>query len=308
LSAAEINPTGDRLIWFWIALIVAALLLAIAHGFSLLFRNKRTPHSRTPHDLDLPFEEIRFPTRRNKHLYGWWVPAENRQPAPVIILVHGWSRNVERLLPFIEMLHPLGVHLLAFDARHHGSSDPDGFSSMVKFAEDIQAAVTFAEQRGEASVDQIAVLGLSVGGAAAILAASEDRRIRAVITIGAFCHPREAMLTLLEQRGLRPNPLITLAFRYMQWRIGARFDDIAPENRIRRLDIPVFLIHGERDRTVPVEHACRLQKAGGEPATLWVIPGKGHSDCNSHPEFQDRVGAFLSRHLSLVRSTAKPPL
>lgn len=224
----------------------------------------------------------------------------------MVILVHGWSRNVERVLPYVELLHPYGIHLLAFDARHHGSSDPDGFSSMVKFAEDIQAAVTFASQRPEVDSLRVAVLGLSVGGAAAILAASNDRRIRLVITVGAFCHPGDAMQALLEQRGLRPAFLARPAFVYMQWRIGARFDDIAPENRIGLLDIPVFLIHGEQDRTVPVEHAYRLHQAAGKQATLWVVPGKGHSDCNSHPEFNNRLREFLSGRLQFQVGLPQP--
>jgi hypothetical protein len=37
--------------------------------------------------------------------------------------------------------------------------------------------------------------------------------------------------------------------------------------------------------TIPLEHGRRLQKAAPESANLWIVLGKGHSDCHLHPEF-----------------------
>ncbi len=113
--------------------------------------------------------------------------------SPLIILVHGWGRNAGRMMPYIDQFHKAGLNLLAFDSRNHGSSDSDQHSTMLKFAEDINASIEFASEKGWMNFSKIGLVGLSIGGAASIYAAAHDDRIKAVITVGAFAEPQEVM-------------------------------------------------------------------------------------------------------------------
>ena len=63
----------------------------------------------------------------------------------------------------IDALHAFGVHLLAFDARHHGLSDRDGHASMLKFSQDVRAAVDFVAGRPDVDRDRIAEI-VAAGG------------------------------------------------------------------------------------------------------------------------------------------------
>jgi Dipeptidyl aminopeptidases/acylaminoacyl-peptidases len=246
----------------WIALPAAAVALAAGGIFAVdrRFRIPQVPHRRDPGDFGIPFTAIRFPTVRGRSLYGWWIPAAGGDVnAPAIVLVHGWSRNVERVLPFIRRLHPAGFNLLAFDARSHGSSDKDGIANMLKFSEDVRAAVTEAVRRG-AAPGRIGVLGLSVGGAAAIHAAAHDPRIGAVLTIGAFAHPGDLMCEDMRRKGF-PGLAIAAILRYVEHNVGARLDVIAPEANVGRITPPLLLVHGEEDAIVPVTHGHRLAAA-----------------------------------------------
>ena len=212
--------------------------------------------------------------------------------APVVILVHGWGRNVQRMLPYVKMLHPAGFDLLAFDARHHGSSDEDDYASMPKFAEDILAGVDWVERRCGTEV-HIGVLGLSVGGSAAILASSRDERITAVATVGAFADPRDPRATLGRFWWIL-GPGLPLAFRFVEWRMGLRFKSFAPQNVIGRSRCPFLLIHGSEDTVVPAaRHARRLAAAAGASARLWIIPGRNHSDPHLEPGMADTLAAFF---------------
>jgi len=199
---------------FWIVTAAAVLLLAVNKGLLYLFRNQKQPHQLTPQQYRLSFDPVRFPTKKGLSLYGWWIPAED-EAVPTLILVHGWGRNVERCLPYIQHLHITGYKLLAFDSRNHGSSDGDGLSSMPKFSEDILAAVDFVTQ--EKGAEAVGII-----------------------------------------------------------------------------KTPILLIHGENDATIPLEHGRRLLKAARESASLWIVPGKGHSDCHLHPQFWTRLQTFLS--------------
>lgn len=283
----------------WLAIPAVMFLLTVV-GMAAVSRHYRVPqvpHRRTPETFGISFEEIRFPTAGRHTLYGWWIPLEQAPygNAPTLVLVHGWSRNVERMLPFIRVLRTAGYNLLAFDARGHGSSDPDSSPNMLKFSQDIRAALDEAERRG-ADPDRLGVLGLSVGGAATIHAAANDRRIGAVVTIGAFANPADLMRGELRAKGL-PALLIPAVLAYAQHTVGARLDVIAPESQIPCISAPVLLVHGLDDAIIPVENGRRLETAGGGNVRLLELPGRGHSDCNRDPLFWPEVMRHLEAAL-----------
>ena len=258
------------------------------------FGNRRRSHTKTPADYGISFMELKIPAGNDKNLYGWLVP--DNEGAPVIILVHGWGRNVGRTLPYIEALHGKGYHLLAFDARNHGNSDRDKYSTMKKFAEDILSVLDYLDGSHLSDSRGYHVLGLSIGGSAALYAAAHDRRIRSVVTVGALADPLEIMKKQLAERRIPFIPLGFLILEYVQWTIGLRFSSIAPEKHIGRVEAELLLIHGEADSTIPVSHADRLKDAAkGDQCTLWKIPGREHSDCHLEPGFWTRILEFFSK-------------
>ena len=281
---------------FILPLTVILVVVATDMAVKRIYRYPRKPHEITPANFDISFYEVRFLTRNNRRLYGWWIPARNEPPdgQPALLLVHGWGRNLERTMPYVRALHPLGYSLLAFDLRSHGSSDWESYPNMLKFSQDIRAAVDFLMTRGSEHPAPIGVVGLSVGGGAAIHAAANDARIRAVVAVGALAHPADVMRFEFSRRGLPYVPAGWLMLQYLQLRMRVSFDSIAPEAVVRSAVAQILLIHGEHDAVVPPEHGKRLQRAGRADSTrLWMVPGKAHSDCHDHPEFWDRVASFL---------------
>jgi pimeloyl-ACP methyl ester carboxylesterase len=282
---------------------VIAIVVAMDLTIKRAYRYRKKPHDTTPAAFGIPFEEIRIPTANNRQLYGWWIPANCASPHPgtTLILAHGWGRNVERMMPYVLKLHSVGYNLAAFDLRGHGSSDRDTYPNMLKFSEDIRATVDFLSARDARATINIGVIGLSVGGGAAIHAAATDARIRTAVTVGAIAHPLDVMKTEFAKRRLPYCPVGWLMLKYLQLRMGVNFNRIAPVNMIPSAQAKILLIHGEQDKVVSVEEGKRLQSAGN-PATveLWVVPYKGHSDCNDNPDFWERVGSFLDDSLPTV--------
>jgi dipeptidyl aminopeptidase/acylaminoacyl peptidase len=135
----------------------------------------------------------------------------------------------------------------------------------------------------------VGVLGLSIGGAAAIHAASCDPRIAAVATVGAFADPADPRATIGRHWWLLA-PGLPLAFRLVERRVGTRFRRIAPERVIGAARARFLLIHGTEDAVVPVAHAGRLGAAAGAAARTWIIPGRGHSD----PHLEGAMAATLT--------------
>ena len=280
----------------WILLFLLAALLVLFLMITKSFKNPVRTHDRTPANVGISFNEINIPTKNNCSLYGWWIPGE--ETSPTIILVHGWGRNAGRLMPYIKQLHEEGLNLIAFDSRNHGSSDADNYSTMLKFAEDIISTIDYATENGFIDNNKVGVLGLSIGGAASIYASAHDERIKAVVTVGAFANPKEVMVKQLKSHHI-PSPLIWLTLRYLEYKVGFKFEDIAPQKHIQRSNASILLVHGEKDVTVPFEQVEKLISNGKEENIhLWKLPNRGHSDCHHEEGFWNKITDFLQSNLS----------
>ena len=281
----------------WTLVILALIFLSARFMATKIYDIKLIPHSETPDKFGFHFEEHHFPTQNNRSLYGWWVPAENDSAkAPTLILVHGWNRNLGRMLRYIEHLHPRGYNLLAFDARHHGSSDKDGHASMYKFGQDVQAAVKHVRTL-DIDPDRIGVLGLSIGGAGSIYAAGIEPSIKAVVTVGAPAHPVDVMRREFKRHHL-PGFLIWIILKQLEWQIGAKYSSFAPSENIAKSAAAFLIIHGADDRVVLPSQGEKLhQAAQPNRSELWQISDFAHSNCHHEPTFWDRVHKFLTNQL-----------
>ena len=283
---------------FLILLLVTILLFSLDAILARMYQNTQRPHQSTPDKYGISFEEIQIPVGKDGHLYGWWIPT--LPTAPTLILVHGWGRNLSRMLPYIRKFHPLGYNLLAFDARNHGSSTPVKAPTVGTFTQDTCAAADFISKNRLTSSQKIGAVGLSIGGGAVINAAALDERICNVVTVGAFSHPIEVMKLGFQEKHIPYIPFGWLLFKYMRLRFDLDFDKIAPVNNIRSTHADILLIHGDQDSTVPLAQGKALLEAGNPESThLWVIPGKGHSDCHAHPDFWVKAGSFIQETLPI---------
>ncbi len=284
---------------FWTSILTALVLLILVTRFFTLkmYALKPNKHSDTPEKLGLTFEEVHFPTENHKTLYGWWIPAaHDSKQAPTLILVHGWSRNLGRMLRYIQHLHPLNYNLLAFDARHHGSSDKDDHASMYKFGRDVKAAVQYTLSR-DIDTDRIGVLGLSIGGAGSTYAAAIEPAIKAVVTVGAPAHPVDVMQYEFKKHHI-PAFLRWLILKQIELKIGVKYEEFAPVNNIARSDASFLIIHGEDDVVVLPSQGEKIDAAARPgQCEYWLISGRGHSNCHHESGFWERVDKFFQTKL-----------
>ncbi|MEA1902918.1 MAG: alpha/beta fold hydrolase [Actinomycetota bacterium] len=208
-----------RWIWLPFAIAVGAYYTAprvLKRAFAPPQRDSR----QTPADLGLPEEDVWLAGGNRTRLHGWFIPVD--QKAPAVIVLHGWGGNASLMLPLAPHLHRAGFHTLFLDARNHGLSEHDGFTSMPRFAEDLEVAADWT--RAHPAVTSAGVIGHSVGAGAAILSASRGDRLDAVVSVSAPAHPGDMMR---EQMASIPRPLLTLILGAVQRIIGHRFDAFA---------------------------------------------------------------------------------
>ena len=238
---------------------------------------------------DLPWSEVRIPTTRGKTLFGWFIPAGD--DAPPLAILHGWGGNAEMMLPLAKPLHDAGYTLLVFDARSHGRSDDDTFSSMPRFAEDLEHAVDWLATKTGLPTSRIGIIGHSVGAAAALLLASRRKDLAAVVSIAAFAHPAGIMRRWLKQKHIPYWPLGAYVLFYIQRVIGHCFDDIAPCNTIRKVSCPVLLAHGTEDEMVPESEARQIHANRHDERTLLLLMPGSHDE---YGEVERQIGTMTA--------------
>ncbi len=274
------------------AVVGAGMYLATPFALKRAFAPPQREIPYTPKDLGLPEEEVWIDGPNGTRLHAWWVPVG--RPAPAVIVLHGWGGNASLMLPIAPHIQQAGFHALFLDARNHGLSEHDDFSSMPRFAEDLEAAFRWLHLRDD--VTDIGVVGHSVGAGAAILAASRGLGVSAVVSVSAFAHPGELMRSQGPLAKL-PQPLRWWILHQVERMIGYRFDDIAPRNRIADVEVPLLLVHGDADPVVPVSDAYELAERMPK-RRLIIVPGGGHSDLEPFQPYLPDVLEFLSEHLS----------
>lgn len=278
------------MLFFYIFLTMLAITAAFLYLMSRGFKNPENSHEHIPDDLGFKIQEINFPSVKGENIYAWKVILN--PDFPTLILVHGWGKNIERMSPYLRKLCCRGFNMIAFDARGHGNSHDDGPMTMLKFAEDIESTIAYILSDEEQKNKEISLIGLSIGGAASILAASRNANIRKVVTVGGFAHPLEVMRKQIEAKHIPYIPFIWLFFKLVKWRTGLNFDAVAPVNNIAKAKADFLLIHGTKDKVVPLEQGHQLKKAQPK-AELWEIPGRGHSNCHLENGYWEKIGVFL---------------
>ena len=295
-------------------LAIVAALFTIRKAIHIGFRAPRLIEQGSPADFGISYRDINIPTRRGKRLFAWWLPATNS--SPTIILLHGWGSNAELMLPLAVPLHHAGMNVLLLDARNHGRSDADNFSSMPRFAEDVSEAMDWVRQQvkknGNLQNDQLVLLGHSVGAAAVLLEASRRDDIAAVISLATFAHPEWMMRRYLGRVPL-PRLFVNGVLRYVERVIGHRYEAIAPMHTACLVKCPVLLVHGTADKTVPMSDALAIRdQCNRDPGNraqsnknsieLLLIEGADHDSVDKIEQHADQLIAFLMR-VGVVRTT-----
>ena len=237
------------------------------------------PPWQNPGDAGLAYSDVTLTTDDGLHLTAWFVPALGASTSTVL-LAHGLQDSKWTLLRLIPWLHDAGYNVMAPDLRGHGGSDKRPTTIGPEEALDVRAALDWLQAKGVG--DRVVGLGQSLGAAALVNAAAQDNRLKALVLDSLFAEWKNVDYA----RNYRLPP---------EWLVP---DVPNPADLIRRVHVPVLIIHGTADNLVHVDHALRLYQAANEPKELW-INNSGHAwSAWTYPEeYRERVLSFFDEAL-----------
>jgi uncharacterized protein len=236
-------------------------------------------------------------------LAGWYIPAGNGAgpAAPTIVIAHGWGSNKSNMLDRAAIVHD-AYNLLLFDLRNHGQSSEAPTTQGVREADDLRTMIDWLE--ASKTPGQIALMGVSMGGATVLAEADRDERVVAVVLESTHASLANAAQARLERSGY---PLALPA----SWaillgsliRTGEDVSSADPIQGVERLDDrPLLLIHAGADNSIGPNDADELLAAAteaGSPTELHVCAEAAHAQSNDAcPEdYAGWVLGFLQRVL-----------
>jgi len=201
-------------------------------------------------------EERLLKTPDGERLVVWYAKAKPGEPT--LLYFHGNGGGLkerrERLRQFLG--EGWGVYMMAY----RGYAGSTGKPTEVANVADARLAYGALRLEGVAA-DAIIAYGESLGTNVAARIAVE-RPVGSLIL--------EAPYTSIADVGRRVHPYLPIDLLLID-----RYDTYRVMPQVK---VPVLVLHGERDRTIPVSMGREIARLANEPKRLAVFPNGGHSD------------------------------
>ncbi|GAA5512759.1 hypothetical protein Dcar01_01481 [Deinococcus carri] len=184
------------------------------------------------------------------------------RPAPAVLLLHGWGQDASHMAHPARLFREAGWHALSLSQRGwRGSGGCDDYGRSG--ADDMRRALDWLGR--QPGVTSALLLGFSMGGLVALLAASAPCAARGVVAVSAPTDLR---------RTARTTSLGILRRYYDAVLTERQWVEGSPLRHVARLRVPALLVVGTEDRFCPPAEGRSYAAATG--SCLLELPGMAH--------------------------------
>jgi dipeptidyl aminopeptidase/acylaminoacyl peptidase len=255
-------------------------------------------------------EPINFTASDGTMLHGFFTQAKAKQKgelAPTVVLVHGGPHGVRDYWAFSSQVQYLVAHgysVLQVNFRGSGGygfnyqeSGYKAWGGLVQ--QDILNGYQWLVKNKKAADNQVCIMGGSFGAYSAVqsVALYSDVYKCAIANAGIYD------LELMFEEGDIPQSHSGLS--YLKRVLGTdkqELKSMSPVNYAAKIQVPILLAHGEKDKRAPFEHVERLKAALDEEKKAYdwfVIDNESHGFYNPENQkaYMRKVVSFLDEHL-----------
>jgi len=209
-----------------------------------------------------------------------------KKKSPLIIMCHGWGANKLGTWQglFVETARELcknGFAVLRFDFRGSGDSKGEFRKQTIKtMLEDLDYVLD--NLKFNIDGDRIGLIGHSLGGKVAILKAAKDKRIKCLAVWSTPALHQDILSKAFvdevkEKRYLWFND-IGYGIDIKQLESCLKYNGL---KALRKIKVPILIVNGSEDESVPPSHANKLYKNANKPKKLVILKGANHAFLNN---------------------------
>ncbi len=248
--------------------------------------------------LNEPFEEVSITSRDNLKLYGKFY--KRCDGAPIIIMCHGYKGMSSDFFLSRGKTKDLGLNALVIDQRCHGKSQGHSITFGIKEHLDVLDWINFICNRyGDVP---IFLMGVSMGAATVIMTAGKNlpRNVKGVIADCPYDSPAAEVKHVIKNLFRAPiwllyPPVFLGGLMFGQ----CNLQSYSPIEAIKKSQVPILLIHGDKDNFVPFKMSENLAKQAPQTATLHLFHGANHAASQqvAPTEYFEFLNSFIKKQL-----------
>lgn len=294
------NKIIKRSVIALIALLITAVF-AISYfvSWKLISPEREKITSNPKKEIGLDYEDISFMSEGNK-IKAWYIPAkENRF---TLVYSHGYSSNREKssvstynLAPII---HKMGGNFLSYDFSGEGESEGKTVTVGYREQEDLKNAIKEAHKKSKSPVF---LYGLSMGAATTSIVAGNSNNIAGAICDSPFSNLRSYLESNLEVwSGLPKYPFQPIILNMEEKIAGVKLDKVDPQNSVKKLKVPMLIIHGKGDEKIPYTESIKIAENNKKMIQLKLFENKGHCKSleSNRDEYINLITNFINSNLN----------
>ncbi len=229
--------------------------------------------------LALPHEDVYITSEDGLSLHARYFANPNSN-GRTVIFSHGYKSSCEHDFSIIVPRYwDQGYNMLMPDQRSHGESEGQYICFGTKEMRDFEGWCRYIVKRqGEDA--RYVLHGMSMGASVALLAAGlpeVQRHLLGVVADSGFTSPYNQFVHMAKDCMHVPTFVLSVLEGICANRAGFRFHDASTEEALRKVNVPVLLIHGEGDNFVLAENSRKnFDACAAEKKWLIIVPKAGH--------------------------------
>ena len=312
------------MMYFWIALAVVVVLLALwlALGFVFFFialgpkrredptkPGKNSLFERNADNVNLitgykwfdetPHEEILIPSHeKNKKLHAQYF--ENTDKSLWAITIHGWTNINREMSSYAMEYYNRGFNVLIPDLRGHGNNETNYVSMGWLDRLEIVDWINYIVKNNPDA--KIALHGVSMGGATTMMTTGENLPSNVVCAVEdcGFTGVYDIFEDQCRRTYHLPPKIIMPASNFVNLMFnGFSFKKASAIEQLKKSKTPTLFMHGDKDDFVLFENLDKVYNACAAEKEKYVIHGAEHALSSHwyHEEYWQRVDAFLAKYV-----------
>jgi len=252
----------------------------------------------TPEDYGLAYEKLAINSIDSLKISAFHIKAKSASNN-VIILVHGIGSCKEHLIPSARMLSEMNINAIALDLRAHGESDGQYCTYGYYEKHDIRRIVdNLLAENPEAN---IGIWGNSLGGAVALQALEDDKRIKFGIVESTFTELDKIVFDYQKRftGGIGFKSVTDYVLRKASKIASFDPNVVKPIISASNLEQPVFLAHGDSDDNISVTYGKELfQALTSAESKCFIVAGGEHWGLaeTGGEKYVDSIKNFISKN------------
>ncbi|MDT3498717.1 alpha/beta fold hydrolase [Bacillus toyonensis] len=217
------------------------------------------------------------------------------------IVVHGYNGRASEMTKYIRNFYERGYNVIAPDLRGHGNSEGDYVGMGWQDRKDVLLWIRQILKKD--SNAEIALYGISMGGATVMMTSGEDlpSNVKVIIEDCGYSTVSDEFTYQLKDLFHLPKfPVMNAANTVTKLRAGYDLEEASAVKQVEKSKTPMLFIHGDADTFVPFEMLDQVYNAAKVEKEKLIVPGAGHGEAEKvdSNKYWNTVWKFVEKYIS----------